>query len=264
MANGDGYIVWYNRRWHEYCGTTPDEMEGWGWQSVHDPEVLPSVLEQWGASIATGDPFEMTFPLKGADGVFRPFLTRVQPLRDATGEVVRWFGVNADISATKAAELALRESEHRLRLVQAAGSIGSFDYDLNSEIAICSPEYFQMMGLPEETVITLEFAKTLVHPDDLQGALKDLERAIADKAPLKSEYRIVRADTGEVRWVANSALLLFDEQGSPWRYVGGVVDITDRIAVTTALRQSETRLRAVLILHLAVFIASTLRVTPPS
>ena len=38
MANGDGYIVWYNRRWHEYCGTTPEEMEGWGWQKVHDPD----------------------------------------------------------------------------------------------------------------------------------------------------------------------------------------------------------------------------------
>ena len=38
MANADGYIFWYNRRWHEYCGTTPAEMEGWGWQSVgHAP-----------------------------------------------------------------------------------------------------------------------------------------------------------------------------------------------------------------------------------
>ena len=42
IANGDGYIVWYNRRWHEYCGSTPQQMEGWGWQSVHDPDVLPS------------------------------------------------------------------------------------------------------------------------------------------------------------------------------------------------------------------------------
>src|SRR5687768_13640232 len=59
IANGDGYIVWYNRRWHEYCGTTPQEMEGWGWQSVHDPELLPAVMERWTDSIATGEPFEM-------------------------------------------------------------------------------------------------------------------------------------------------------------------------------------------------------------
>src|SRR3990170_1009280 len=98
IANGDGYIVWYNRRWHEYCGTTPEQMEGWGWQSVHDPGKLPAVMERWTNSIATGEPFEMTFPLRGADGVFRPFLTRVQPVRDASNEVVRWFGVNTEIS----------------------------------------------------------------------------------------------------------------------------------------------------------------------
>ncbi|MFX8938083.1 PAS domain-containing protein, partial [Acinetobacter baumannii] len=53
IANGDGYIVWYNRRWHAYCGSTPDQMEGWGWQSVHDPEQLPSVMERWQQSIIT-------------------------------------------------------------------------------------------------------------------------------------------------------------------------------------------------------------------
>ena len=71
-ANGDGYITWYNNRWYEYTGTTPQQMEGWGWQSVHDPKMLPIVLERWKASITTGEPFEMEFPLRGADGVFRP------------------------------------------------------------------------------------------------------------------------------------------------------------------------------------------------
>jgi PAS domain-containing protein len=55
IAEADGWIFWYNRRWYEYTGTTPAEMAGWGWQSVHDPRTLPSVLERWRASIATGD-----------------------------------------------------------------------------------------------------------------------------------------------------------------------------------------------------------------
>ncbi len=83
IANADGYITWYNRRWHEYCGTTPEQMEGWGWKSVHHPDALPAVLEKWQHSIATGEPSEMTFALRGADGVFRPFLTRIAPWRDA-------------------------------------------------------------------------------------------------------------------------------------------------------------------------------------
>jgi PAS domain S-box-containing protein len=109
-ANSDGYIAWYNQRWHEYTGTTPQEMEGWGWQSVHDPQALPAVLERWKASLATGEPFEMTFPLRGADGVFRPFLTRVLPLKDAQGRVQQWFGTNTDVSE----QLRTQETERRL------------------------------------------------------------------------------------------------------------------------------------------------------
>ena len=114
VANGDGYIVWYNRRWHDYCGTTPRQMEGWGWQAVHDPLVLPNVMARWTAAVSEGEPFEMVFPLRGADGVFRPFLTRVQPMRDVGGTVARWFGTNTDISDEIAAEDALRELNDEL------------------------------------------------------------------------------------------------------------------------------------------------------
>ncbi len=114
MAKADGFIYWFNRRWFEYTGTTPSQMEGWGWQSVHDPDVLPRVLEQWQGSIATGRPFDMEFPLRGADGTLRPFLTRVVPLKDAQGRVMQWFGTNTDISERVAAEQAMREANERL------------------------------------------------------------------------------------------------------------------------------------------------------
>jgi PAS domain S-box-containing protein len=112
-ARPDGYIVWYNRRWYEYTGTTPEQMEGWGWQSVHDPKTLPTVLEQWQASLRTGDPFEMVFPLRGGDGTFRSFLTRVIPLRGPDGQVAQWFGTNTDVTAIKEMEEALREADQR-------------------------------------------------------------------------------------------------------------------------------------------------------
>ena len=117
MAEPDGNIFWYNQRWYEYTGTTPEQMEGWGWQTVHDPGVLSSVLDRWTASLASGKPFEMVFPLKGADAVFRPFLTRVVPILDADGRITRWFGTNADISIQKQAEehlsLLMGELAHR-------------------------------------------------------------------------------------------------------------------------------------------------------
>ena len=80
MARPDGWIYWYNDQWYAYTGTTPADMEGWGWERVHDPAVLPAVKKEWQHSIASGTPFEMVFPLRGADGQFRRFLTRVNPV----------------------------------------------------------------------------------------------------------------------------------------------------------------------------------------
>ncbi len=117
IARADGFIFWYNRRWYEYTGTTPEQMEGWGWQSVHDPVVLPSVMENWTAAIAAGEPFEMEFPLRAADGQFRRFLTRSLPLKDSTGRVVQWFGTNTDVDVLKQAETTIRESEERFRFL---------------------------------------------------------------------------------------------------------------------------------------------------
>lgn len=88
-ARADGHIDYYNERWYEYTGTTFEQMEGWGWQAVHDPSMVDAVVAGWSRSLATGAPLEMEFPLRGKDGIFRWFLTRVRPLRDANGAVVR-------------------------------------------------------------------------------------------------------------------------------------------------------------------------------
>ena len=111
MANADGWIYWYNNRWYEYIGKTPAEMEGWGWKSVHDPEQLPFVLERWQQSINNGASFEMTFPLLGADGTFRTFLTRVEPMLNNEGKVLRWIGTNTDITDQLEAYKKIQVSE---------------------------------------------------------------------------------------------------------------------------------------------------------
>ena len=87
-ARADGYIDWFNARWYEYTGCSASDMEGWGWQSVHHPDELGRVVAGWTHAIAMSEPFEMTFPLRAADGEYRYFLTRVAPLRDAEGNVV--------------------------------------------------------------------------------------------------------------------------------------------------------------------------------
>jgi PAS domain S-box-containing protein len=143
MARPDGHIYWYNRRWYDYTGTTLGQMEGWGWQSVHDPAELPRVLERWAVSIATGEPLDMVFALRGADGRFRPFLTRVVPLRGEDGRILQWFGTNTDISDQKRAEEEVRRLaaglEERVRertaeLEAANKELEAFSYSVSHDL----------------------------------------------------------------------------------------------------------------------------------
>lgn len=113
MANPDGNITWYNDRWYDYTGKNWEEMQGWGWQSVHHPERLATSLANWKYSLATGESFEETFPLLSKDGVYRPFFTRVAPLRNSTGEIVQWFGTNTDVTLLEAAQRELELANRR-------------------------------------------------------------------------------------------------------------------------------------------------------
>jgi len=132
MADADGAIVWFNERWYDYTGSTPEEARGWGWQRMVDPAVLEAMLEHWQESVRTGAPFEMEFPLRGADGSYRWFLSRVEAVRDREGRVVRWFGTNTDVDQVKRAEQALREESHVLELLNSTGSILASTRDLRS------------------------------------------------------------------------------------------------------------------------------------
>jgi PAS domain S-box-containing protein len=120
MAHPDGHVFWYNQRFYEYTGTTPEQITGWGWQCLHDPAMLPSILARWRTSLETGQPFEMEFPLRGAGGTFRWFLTRIRPVRDSQGKIVRWFGANSDIQEQREVRQALTEGQQELeKRVQA-------------------------------------------------------------------------------------------------------------------------------------------------
>ena len=109
-ARPDGWIYYYNQQWFDYTGTTPEQMQGWGWQSVHNPDLLPLVMKSWTHSITTREPFEMAFQLRRHDGVLRWFLTRVRPMWDAGGTLVRWVGINTDIHEQKQAEEAAEKA----------------------------------------------------------------------------------------------------------------------------------------------------------
>ena len=242
IANGDGYIVWYNRRWHDYCGTTPAEMEGWGWQSVHDPVRLPEVMARWTLAIAAGDPFEMIFPLRGADGTFRPFLTRIQPVRDPDGTVVRWFGVNTEIADRVAAEAALRAGEARFGAI-----VDSIDQMVWSTLPdgfhdFYNQRWYDFTGVPAGTTDG-EAWNDVFHPDDQSRAWSSWRHSLATGDPYQIEYRLKHRDGG-YRWVFGRAQCVRDDDGAIVRWYGTCTDIDEIVAARDVLTRSRSELEA--------------------
>lgn len=115
MADAQGSIYWYNRRWFDYTGTTLEEVHGWGWKKAHHPDHVERVVRRIQDSWDSGEAWEDTFPLRGKDGQYRWFLSRALPIRDTRGRIVGWFGTNTDITDLRAAQQALKGSELRYR-----------------------------------------------------------------------------------------------------------------------------------------------------
>jgi PAS domain S-box-containing protein len=111
MADPEGTVFWYNKGWYDYTGMSRETSGDGDRSEYHDPEHLERVTIAWRESISTGEPFEMEFPLRGSNGKYCWFLTRVNPLRDAQGNIIRWFGTNTDITK-------IREIEEELRIAR--------------------------------------------------------------------------------------------------------------------------------------------------
>lgn len=198
MAEADGHIFWYNQRWYQYTGATREEMMGWGWESVHDPTVLPEVLVRWRAAIKTGKRFEMVFPLRGRDGNFRDFLTLIVPVRDANGNVVRWFGTNTDITEQRRSEEALRRSEKLAATGRLAASIA---HEINNPLEAVANLLYLAKRQPSDVT------------NYLSAAEQELDRIAEITRHTLGFYRETASPTEmSVGEVADSVLALYDRK----------------------------------------------------
>jgi PAS domain S-box-containing protein len=114
IADAEGKTTWFNQGWYSYSGKTYEQLTGSGWQSLHDPKILPEVLKRWHDCVKKGTPFEMEFPLLSANGQFRWFLVRISPVRDQQGKIIQWLGTSTDIHVQREAREALRSNQERL------------------------------------------------------------------------------------------------------------------------------------------------------
>ena len=113
IADSEGSVYWLNRRWHEYTGADADASRGWAWFQLVRPDHADRAEAGLRDSVAAGEGWEDTFPLRRADGTYRWFLSRALPIRDNCGAIVRWCGTHTDITERIGVEEELRAVARR-------------------------------------------------------------------------------------------------------------------------------------------------------
>ena len=263
ISNTDGSRSWYNQRWYDYTGTTPEEVLGWGWQKLHDVEMLPKVVQKWAEAVAAEQAFDMEFPLRGADGSYRIFLTRAEPLRDTEGRIVQWFGTNTDVNQQRLEEKARRETERQLQVVMENMSEGLLVCDFAGNLVYSNPAAIKMHDLTglEQVELNLSQLGKIYELATLEGEILPFE-----KWPLKRilkgehlhdvELRVRRVDTNWIRIFSYSGTVSHYADGKGLAFLT-MKDITDRKYAEEALRDAKINLESKVEERTAQLVAKT-------
>jgi two-component system CheB/CheR fusion protein len=186
MAHGDGSMFWFNRRWFEFTGTTPEQMEDGGWRSVYHPDHVDRVVAKLRRCFESGQEWEDTFPLRGAGGEYRWFLSRAIPIRDEAGEVVRWFGTNTDVTQLREVEARLTQADR-----QKDDFLAMLGHELRNPLAaIRSASELLKIGVDGDATVarTQEVLERQTgHMAKLLDGLLDISRIIRGKINLDRE-----------------------------------------------------------------------------
>jgi PAS domain S-box-containing protein len=227
MAKPDGRVYWVNKRWQDYTGMTAEDLEGEGWESVHHPDTWPQVHKRWEKAVASDTSTEITFLLKGSDGIFRPFLTRVAALKDSNGKVHHWLGTSTDITELLKTEQALRESQERFQAVFDHAPIGITYVDNSYKWLMVNNRLCEILGYSKQELLSKHTFKDITHPDDLAEDLRSLEKirdGIIDG--YTREKRYIRKDK-EVVWGKLTGSVVRDENRQLKYFIATVEDITE-------------------------------------
>jgi len=246
-ARPDGYLDYFNKPWLEYLGVTLDKVAGWNWTAVVHPEDVEGIVAKWRACLATGEVFEYETRVRSANGEYRWMFHRKVPLRDANGNIVKWYGSSLDIDERKTAEEQLRRnaeelqrSEFYLAEGQRLAHVGSWAFDPDG-FDYWSPELFRMYGLdPAGKAPSVQEYLDCIHSQDRESMAELIKGVLAKAAPFDATKRIVRPD-GEVRYLRCVGVPLVENQNLK-KYVGSAIDVTEHELLTQDLRRREAYL----------------------
>jgi formate hydrogenlyase transcriptional activator len=237
----DGSTEFLNKRWHDYTGCSPEESRVHGWHPTVHPEDLPGVVAKGQELLASGQPGEVEGRIRRHDGVFRWFLMRVEPLRDETGKIVRWYGVQTDIDDLKQIEEKLREEDRELRRITDAIPQTIVVLETSGVPIYANQAMLDYTGLSAEDVLS-GFRERFSHPDGLEKLREQRAAGLARGLPFELEHRARRKD-GEYRWCMVRFNPFRDEMGRVVRWYATGTDIHDRVKAEEMTRNENHALR---------------------
>ena len=247
-ADALGRRYWFNKRWHDYAGTTLEEMQGWGWQKLHHPDHMDGIVNRMRQCFETGTPWEDTFQLRGRDGTYRWFLCRALPIRNQVGDLVRWFGTNTDVTEQIEAEKALRDLNETLeQRVEAEAQERARIWNVSQDLLVVADTEGRFVAVNPAWKATLGWSdgellnKTsdwLVHPDDRAKTQAQQNRVTEGHNVLHFE-NCLRDTHGSYRWLSWQAVA---EKGNIYAVAR---DVTDLKNTAEQLRTSRRELAEV-------------------
>jgi len=236
----DGSNEFLSKRWEEYTGLSVDESHGWGWQAAFHPDDLPALLKKWQQLLASGQAGEQEARLRYHDGVYRWFLIRVEPFRDETGKIRRWYGTSTDIDDRKRAENALQSNERNLGLIINTIPTLAWSAAPDGAVDFVNQRWLEYTGFSPEQGLGWGWTAA-IHPDDLNRIAEYWRLIMRTGEPGEMEARFRRFD-GVYRWFLFRGNALRDESGTIVKWYGTNTDIDDRKRAEAQVEQAYLRL----------------------
>ncbi|APG85583.1 diguanylate cyclase/phosphodiesterase (GGDEF & EAL domains) with PAS/PAC sensor(s) [Sinorhizobium americanum CCGM7] len=242
-AGPTGAVLDVGPRWTEFTGLSEKETLGSGWAKAVHPHDAAMVRQQWQSSLSGGDPLNVEYRLLTATGRYRWVRARAVAKHAATGEIARWYGVLEDVDERRRATEALRESEARFRAIADDAPVMIWVADPSGDTSFFSRLWLETTGQTEAEALGFGWVD-VIHPDDRDKVQEAFFSATSGKAPVRSEYRLRRAD-GSWAWVIDVGQPRFSDDGTFLGYVGSVLDITERRAAELAQQESQAFIRSI-------------------
>jgi PAS domain S-box-containing protein len=238
-ARPDGRAEFFNQLYLDFIGFSAEQASGWGWTGAVHPEDLNGLAAIWQRIMASEAPGETEARLRRHDGDYRWFLFRANPLRDETGTIVKWYGVNTDIEDRKRAEAELRQAYDSFAEAQRLSKTGSFITDLVGDDHNWSEEAYRIFEFDRATKVTVQRVRDIIHPDDLPSFDSVIARGMSG-VNVNFAFRIVTS-RGAVKHVRGVAHVIEQFEGRPM-FVGALQDVTESMAAEEALNRARSEL----------------------